>query len=597
MHFNPPDEPVRTLHRLPANLQGGFDPQDGFVGLWTTVLTHNVADANCIANPTDCTLDNTGKPERPELIVGLDGNDPIIGEGDGGNGIVPENINDTHVKLDFTVDEPDFPFGSGLVKVRCRNEEGPLLPCTDGGTWEVTPGFGAKQITIFATDAAGNVGVKTVDLFYSGLLAPGSTEELVPALDPEAWYTSAPSVKLTYHPSVLAPNVLPGTPPFRWAVDKQSEKECDDGDPVLVCTIPASELANLPSGTHTLGSTAIDKLGFRHTRLTYMKDGITFKTDYVDPVLSTFVIPPDPDGENGWYRSRPIIVAASEDDEGGSGLDRIEYQIDGEGLWLEYDEPFHMPPGTHSVCLRAPRRRRQRNARQRPLSRSASERRRHPRRSAQINEQPVDTPPDGTPGSNWWVTVPLVSFLFNDSNGSGIPSESDQKAIRYRIDNGPYVQCATPCPVQDDLAATGHHEVQWSAVDEAGNRRLEQTVRLNIDTEAPLTRASVATYRPRGPTVGTRGKPRSGSSRVINDSGRGSRAPRSRSTTTALRNTPARSPWVRACTSCASDRPTSPGTSRPTSARWCRSISTTRRPSSTTRRSTVWTTGTSTSRR
>ena len=97
-----------------------------------------------------------------------------------------------------------------------------------------------------------------------------------------AWYTEAPTVKLTYVPNnELDPPPNPSDdPPFRYAIDKSAQKNCDESDDVItVCTVPATDIELLGSGTHRIGATGVDEFGFELARSAYMKKAKTFQTE------------------------------------------------------------------------------------------------------------------------------------------------------------------------------------------------------------------------------------------------------------------------------------------------------------------------------
>ena len=94
-----------------------------------------------------------------------------------------------------------------------------------------------------------------------------------------------------------------------------------------------------PSGSHT-GSIDYD-----------------FAVDLHNPSATATVAPPAPDGTEGWYRGAVTVALTGSDPAGGSGLDRIEYRLDG-GTLLAQDGASGPPiaisgDGVHTLAYAA----------------------------------------------------------------------------------------------------------------------------------------------------------------------------------------------------------------------------------------------------
>jgi hypothetical protein len=57
-------------------------------------------------------------------------------------------------------------------------------------------------------------------------------------------------------------------------------------------------------------------------------------------------------GGDGWYSAAPTITLAASDGQGGSGVAKTEYAIDG-GAWQTYSAPFVAPVGEHTIRYRS----------------------------------------------------------------------------------------------------------------------------------------------------------------------------------------------------------------------------------------------------
>ena len=459
---------------------------EGMVGFWTTVLKptdpNAPADKNCVTDPADCKVVQT-VPTSPSIIVGVDLTAPdsyLTAPAEG------TKVETNEVKLKIHIGEPIPPLSSGVKSVTCRNEDGPKLACANGELWVLSPSPGNKKITLEVTDMAGNVTAHSVNLKMAADQAPKVEMSFSAATGNDGWYTQPPVATLKQ----VDNDALPGDPSFYWTLDRSAEKPCAGNDDQCVV-----ELSGLNSGDHIFGFTGVDAFGSRWARSHYMDPKNTtlnkaFKFDGTAPTVNVFVVPPQPNGGSGWYSTRPLVVGTAIDDEGGSGIATTEYTIGGQP-WQPYTGPISVPVGKDQfVCVRAFDHAGLQGATcAGPLDVDTEV----PFASAHTNGF-VEPHPDGDGG--WFVTTPAVTFTHVDLV-SGLPT--DEGRWRYRVDNGPYEPCDAGCQVPAErFDGTGHHEVQWSAVDEAGNRRLERTVAVNIDREAPTTKFEATPWTPEG---------------------------------------------------------------------------------------------------
>jgi methionine-rich copper-binding protein CopC len=71
-----------------------------------------------------------------------------------------------------------------------------------------------------------------------------------------------------------------------------------------------------------------------------------------DQTKPSTVIMPANEMQDGWYPSG-LTVSFQASDEGGSGVSRVEYRIDGAPVWRTYNNPVVIPDGMHTVEYRA----------------------------------------------------------------------------------------------------------------------------------------------------------------------------------------------------------------------------------------------------
>jgi len=97
----------------------------------------------------------------------------------------------------------------------------------------------------------------------------------------------------------------------------------------------------LINGIHTVIFRAFDVAGNMNTT------GTTFKVDLMKP-YSTLTVSHEPDGESGFYVTRPTIIIKAFDENGA----RIQYRWD-EGNWSDLEGSIYPPVGTHLLEYRA----------------------------------------------------------------------------------------------------------------------------------------------------------------------------------------------------------------------------------------------------
>ncbi|MFJ6194837.1 OmpL47-type beta-barrel domain-containing protein [Micromonospora sp. NPDC092111] len=353
--------------------------------------------------------------------------------------------------------------GSGVAKIEYSLDGGPYGVYSTPVTVNQP---GGHTVDYRATDQAGNTSaVKTVSFTVVAPPAGDTTAPTVSASvtgqrDADGGYLGSATVTVS-------------------AVDSESgvervEYSLDGGGfvgyagPVSVTVV----------GQHTVAYRATDRAG---------------NTSAAQSVSFTVVTPPGPDttapttsaevtGEkdaDGAYLGSATVTLAATD--GGSGVDRIEYTLDGQP-YATYSAPVAVnQPGGHTLGYRATDRAGNTSA-------------------VKTVSFTVAQPPAGD------TTAPTVSASVTgqrDADGgylgsatvtvSAVDSESGVERVEYSLDGGGYVGYAGPVSVN----AVGQHTVAYRATDRAGNTSAAQSVSFTVvtppapDTTAPTTSAMV----------------------------------------------------------------------------------------------------------
>lgn len=75
------------------------------------------------------------------------------------------------------------------------------------------------------------------------------------------------------------------------------------------------------------------------------------KVDLTLPTVGYSIAPANPDGDNDWYTSAPTVTLTADD--ALSGVDRIEYSLDGGSSWNLYSTPFAVNDGVWTIQYRS----------------------------------------------------------------------------------------------------------------------------------------------------------------------------------------------------------------------------------------------------
>ncbi|TMA00927.1 MAG: PKD domain-containing protein, partial [Methanobacteriota archaeon] len=315
----------------------------------------------------------------------------------------------------------------------------------DGGVWTNYSGFfvvseGTHTIEFFAIDLAGiteGIHSITVDVDTTG---PSSSAALSGRSGTDGWYISNVTVFLN------ATDATSGVATVTYRVDQGAWQ-------LYLAPFVVTE------GEHQIDFFATDVAGNAEPlRSAYVA------IDSTPPTTSAAVS--GAVGSNGWFVSNATVSLNASDSL--SGVGGISYRIDA-GPWNDYSGPFLVSEGTHTIEFFA-------------VDRAGNE---EAIRSIAVS---VDTMApssiadlSGQSGANGWF-VSNVSVSLNASDAT-----SGVAAIWYRIDGGGWTLFAGPFGL-----AEGRHQVDYYAVDQAGNVEPVNSVDVGIDTTPPTTSASLS---------------------------------------------------------------------------------------------------------
>jgi PKD repeat protein len=209
-----------------------------------------------------------------------------------------------------------------------------------------------------------------------------------------------------------------------------------------------------------------------------MSGQVQFADDQTSPVSQHTVAPAAPGGGDGWYTEAVTVTLSAADEAGGSGLQRIQYRVNG-GLPQDYAAPIELTnDGSMQLEYRAI-----------DVAGNAEGYRPVPikiDRTAPTTTVRVE--PDAPRGAGTWDDRPAtVTITARDGNGSGIA------VTELHFGDGNWQPYTGPI----ELDADGRYELHVRSSDVAGNDEAEQTADIGIDATAPTSTARLTSAAPR----------------------------------------------------------------------------------------------------
>ncbi|GAA0419663.1 hypothetical protein Acor_29480 [Acrocarpospora corrugata] len=182
--------------------------------------------------------------------------------------------------------------------------------------------------------------------------------------------------------------------------------------------------------------------------------------DKFAPVTTATTDPAQPAG--GWFTGAALVSLSAADEAQGTGLDRIEYQLDG-GAWTGYAEPVVITgDGPHTLAYRA--------------TDKAGNVEAVKTLAVKVDATaPVTTaePAPGNDGGWHGDNVPVVLTATDDTSGVA--------GTEYSLDGGAW----TPYAQTVSITGEGQHELRYRSTDKAGNVEEIKAVTVKIDDSAP----------------------------------------------------------------------------------------------------------------
>ncbi|MEU4641406.1 family 16 glycoside hydrolase [Micromonospora sp. NPDC023814] len=252
-----------------------------------------------------------------------------------------------------------------------------------------------------------------------------------------------------------------------------------DGGPYGTYSAPVT--VNQP-GQHTVTYRATDKAGNTSTPQSVSFTVVEAPKPDTTPPTATAAVTGQRD-DNGAYVGSATVTLSATDSE--SGVDRVEYSLDG-AAYATYSAPVTVnQPGQHTVTYRAT---------DKAGNTSAAQ---------SVSFTVVEPPkPDTTPPT---ATAALTGE--RDDNGAYVDSatvtlsatdtESGVDRIEYSLDGQPYATYTAPVAVTQP----GQHTLSYRATDKAGNTSAAQSVSFTVvrppepDTTPPTASAAVTGER------------------------------------------------------------------------------------------------------
>ena len=200
-------------------------------------------------------------------------------------------------------------------------------------------------------------------------------------------------------------------------------------------------------------------------RMPYLDGVDPFPTDTGAPTASAELV-----GEtnaSGWHVDPPRLTITAQDEAGGSGVERIQYRVNG-GAARTYTEPVAITDeGDLNIEYRAYDR----------AGNPGAFKSIKAKIDATAPATSATTYPTELPASGWNDSEVAVTLRVQDGTGSGVA------ATEYRVGDGAW----TPYTGTFDVGGTGTRIVEFHSTDKAGNDEPPKSVAVRVDVAAPTT--------------------------------------------------------------------------------------------------------------
>jgi hypothetical protein len=206
---------------------------------------------------------------------------------------------------------------------------------------------------------------------------------------------------------------------------------------------------------------------------------VQFADDQTSPVSQHTVDPPAPGGGDGWYTEPVEVTLSAADETGGSGLQRIQYRLNG-GVAQDYaGTPIEIDDdGAFTFEYRAI-----------DVAGNAEGFKAVPIKvDRTAPDTTVNVEPSAVRGPGVWDDRPAtVTITGRDGDGSGVA------LTEVHFGDGNWQPYAAPI----NLGTDGRYELHVRSSDVAGNDEDEQVVSIGIDQTAPTSAAQLTSADPR----------------------------------------------------------------------------------------------------
>jgi len=427
----------------------------------TAGYNHDV-NLNILANPFDSGNGRheqvvTLTPGKYRYFCSIPGHGTMVGEftvGDSGPDTTPPSVTAT---VAGEQDPSGGYVGSATVTLAAVDAQSGVASVEyklDSGAWTpytapvVVSTLGMHMLYHRATDVAGNMSAEGMSHFtvvapQGDTTPPTVTGEVTGDRDGDGNYLDVATVKLT------ATDTGSGVASVEYQLDGGA------------WTPYAAPVAVTAEGMHMVHYRATDVAG--NTSPEGMAHFTVVKRDTTAPTATASVS--GTQDANGNYVGKAVVTVSATD--AGTGVDRVEYRVDG-GAWTAYAAPVTVTAaGAHTVGYRASDKAGNTSAEGTATFTVVA--------GADTTAPSVSAQVTGEQDADWnYVRQATVTVTATDAQ-SGVDS------VEYKVDSGPWTRYTAPVVV----TALGAHTVLYRATDVAGNVAAEQTGTFRVVAATP----------------------------------------------------------------------------------------------------------------